>query len=48
MFVDEYIPKGGWLKHYRRKQFKETLKAWGGALFLLAVYALVGTIEGGI
>lgn len=47
MFVNEHIPNGGWVKYYRRKQLKETLKAWGGAFLLLAIYALAGTFDGG-
>lgn len=48
MFVDEYVPKGGWLKRYRWKKFTETLKAWGAALFLLAAFAFVGYVERGM
>lgn len=47
MFVDEYTPKGGWLKYRRNQKVKETLKAWGAALFLLAAYVISGNIERG-
>lgn len=47
MEFNEYTPKGGWLKYRRNQKIKETLKAWGAALFLLAVYVIAGNIERG-
>lgn len=44
---NEYIPKGGWIKHRRRQELKERLKAGAACLVLLAAYAVCGYIERG-
>lgn len=45
--VNEYIPKGGWVKYRRRQELKERLKAGAFALLLLGGYALCGYLEHG-
>lgn len=44
--VNEYTPRGGWIKH-RRQELKERLKAWAACLLLVAAYAICGYIERG-
>ena len=46
--VNEYIPKGGWVKYRKRKERKEKIYAWLAAIFLVACFAVVGYIERGI
>lgn len=45
--INEYIPKGGWVKYRRRQELKERLKAWAVGLLLVAVCAVCGYIERG-
>lgn len=45
--INEYIPKGGWVKYRRRQELKERLKAGAFALLLLGGYALCGYLEHG-
>lgn len=49
MEFNEYIPKGGWVRHNRMKGLKKnTKRAALGTLFLLSIlaaYGIVGTME---
>lgn len=45
--INEYIPRGGWVKYRRRQELKERLKAGAACLVLLAAYAVCGYIERG-
>lgn len=45
--INEYIPKGGWIKYRRRQELKERLKAVCVGLLTIAVLAVCGYIERG-
>lgn len=45
--VNEYIPRGGWIKYCRRQKLKERFKAWAAGLLIMAAYAVCGYIERG-
>lgn len=49
MEFNEYIPKGGWVRHNKMRGLKEKAKGAAlGTLFLLgilAVYGIVGAME---
>lgn len=48
MKVNEYIPKGGWMKYRRRQEMKERIRVAAIAVALLVAYCVVGYIDGGI
>ena len=48
MFVNEYIPAGGWLKYNKHKALVDKMRTAGIVLGLLAAYGLVGYIEMGM
>lgn len=45
--INEYIPKGGWVKYRRRQELKERLKAVGAGLLMIAVLVVCGYVERG-
>lgn len=45
--INEYIPKGGWIKYRRRQELKERLKAAAVGILLVASYVVCGYIERG-
>lgn len=45
---NEYIPRGGWVKHRRRQRILDSLKAWAAGAVLVAAYAVCGYIERGM
>ena len=47
MEINEYIPKGGWVKARRRREIMERVKAGCVALAILIAYCIVGYIDMG-
>lgn len=45
--INEYTPKGGWIKYRRHQELKERLKAVAAGLLLVIVCAVCGYIERG-
>lgn len=43
--INEYIPKGGWIKYRRRQELKERLKAAAVGILCVVIYAVCCYIE---
>lgn len=44
----EYMPRGGWLRHYHREGIKGTVAGWALVIAMLLAYGLAGYIERGM